>query len=85
MDEAMKNLMAGKKGKKSQRKTPTKQAVEEREADEKINKSIRMKESTFLLLKKVTNRIEEESGKYTQEDAILDGLTLLAKQKGIEA
>ena len=54
------------------------------DGENKVNKSIRMKESTFLLLKKVTNRIEEESGKYTHEDAILDGLMLLAKEKGID-
>lgn len=52
--------------------------------DEKVNKSIRMRESTFLMLKKVTNRIEEDGGKYTHEDAILEGLSLLAKEKGIK-
>lgn len=76
------DLVASKQANKGQKKAKTSHSAYE--GEDKVNKSIRMKKSTFLLLKKVTNRIEEESGKYTHEDAILDGLTLLAQQKGIE-
>jgi len=76
------DLVAKKQADKAQKKA--KASPSGNDGEGKVNKSIRMKESTFLFLKKVTNRIEEESGKYTHEDAILDGLTLLARQKGIE-
>jgi len=79
------DLMAGNKTVKTKKKPAPKPVAVEPESEEKVTRGIRMKKSTLMLLKKVTNRIEERTGKYTHEDAILEGLTLLAKHKGIEA
>jgi len=85
MDDAIKNLMAGNKGGTAAKKSPAKQPAPKKDIDDKVNKSIRMKKSTINLLNKVTFHLKVENDKYTFEDAINDGLKLLAKQKGITA
>jgi hypothetical protein len=79
------NDLLDKKAKENRTKSTKGQKAQEADTEDKVSKSIRMRESTYLFLKKVTNRLEEESGRYTHEDAILEGLTLLAKERGITA
>lgn len=80
----LKDLMADNKSNKDKKKKSSNQPSQGPLIEEKVNKSIRMKKSTFLLLKKVTYQIKAEDDKYTVEDAVLDGLSLLAKKKGID-
>lgn len=76
----LEDLMAGKSGKSV--KTAVKRTAPE-PVEEKVNKSIRMKRSTVDLLNKVTFHKKGDSDKYTFEDAIIDGLKLLAEKEGI--
>lgn len=76
----LEDLMAGKKGRTAK---GTKAKPVSDPDEEKINKSIRMKKSTVNLLNKVTFHRKAENDKYTFEDAINDGLTLLAEKEGI--